>query len=155
VKGTSPVTTAKARQALEKYAALYPRRFRIVERAELDQWGADRDAVFGVEPTPGYVLDGRLAAPFAQPHSRAAGHGYRPDTPGMETGFIAYGAGVRSGWVLPVTNTIDVAPTIAMILGLDLPDAEGKPIVGIFKPARDTKPNGSTQRTPRTQRKNP
>jgi len=54
----------------------------------------------------------------------------------METGFIAYGAGIRAGWVLPVTNTIDVAPTIAAILGLQLPQAEGKPIVGIFKPAR-------------------
>jgi len=134
-------TVAKARQAFEHYAAMYPRRFRIVERAELDQFGADAAAVFGIEPAPGYVLDGRLAAPFAQPHSRAAGHSYRPDTPGMETGFIAYGAGIRAGWVLPVTNTIDVAPTIAAILGLQLPQAEGKPIVGIFKPAREAKPN--------------
>jgi arylsulfatase A-like enzyme len=141
VKDKSAATAAKARQALEHYAALYPRRFRIVERAELDQFGADAAAVFGVEPTPGYVLDGRLAAPFAQPHSRAAGHGYRPDTPGMETGFVAYGARIRAGWVLPVTNTIDVGPTIAAILGLELPDAEGKPIVGIFKPARVAKPN--------------
>ena len=141
VKPASAETAAKARHALERYQALYPRRFRIVERAELDQWGADRGAVFGVEPTVGYVLDGRLAAPFAQPHSRAAGHGYRPDTPGMETGFIAYGAGIRSGWVLPVTNTIDIAPTIAQILGLNLPDAEGKPIVGVFKSGREAKPH--------------
>ena len=141
VKDKSPATAAKARQALERYEALYPRRFRIAERAELDKWGADRDAVFGVEPEVGYVLDGRLAPPFAQPHSRAAGHGYRPDTPGMETGFIAYGAGIRAGWVLPVTNTIDVAPTIAQILGLELPDADGKPIVGIFKPNRLAKPD--------------
>jgi hypothetical protein len=33
-----------------------------------------------------------------------------------------------------VTNTIDIAPTIAMILGLELPDADGKPIVGVFTP---------------------
>ena len=141
VKDKSAAVTARARQALEKYAALYPRRFRIVERAELDQWGADGDAVLGVEPTPGYVLDGRLAAPFAQPHARAAGHGYRPDTPGMETGFIAFGAGVRAGWVMPTANTIDVAPTVAMILGLDLPDAEGKPIVGVFQAKAPGKPN--------------
>ena len=139
VKDHSAATIARARQALEKYAVEYPRRFRILERAELDQWGADRDAVLGVEPTPGYVLDARLASPFAQPHARAAGHGYRPDTPGMETGLIAYGADVRAGWVLPVTNTIDVAPTIAMILGLELPQAEGKPIVGLFVPKGGTK----------------
>jgi predicted AlkP superfamily pyrophosphatase or phosphodiesterase len=138
VKDKSAATQMKARQALEKYAAIYPRRFRIVERAELDQFAADRDAVFGVEPFPGYVLDARLAAPFAQPHPRAAGHGYRPDTPGMETGLIAWGAGIRGGWRLPLTNTIDVAPTIAMILGLELPDADGKPIVGVFVPT--TKP---------------
>jgi len=134
VKNNDAQVAARARQALEKYAAEYPRRFRILDRAELDEWGADKGAVFGVEPFPGYVLDARLQAPFARPHSRAAGHGYRPDTPGMETGFIAFGPDVRKGAVLPVTNTIDVAPTIALILGLDLPDAEGKPIVGIFKP---------------------
>jgi predicted AlkP superfamily pyrophosphatase or phosphodiesterase len=133
IKDGAAATLAKARQALEKYAVMYPQRFRIVERAELDRYSADKDAVLGIEPTPGYVLDARLAPPFAQPHSRAAGHGYRPDTPGMETGFIAWGARVRAGWVLPVTNTIDVAPTVASILGVDLPDADGKPIVGVFR----------------------
>ncbi len=134
VKDKSPATIAKARETLEKYRQMYPRRFRIVERAELDEWSADRDAVLGIEPVVGYVLDARLTAPFARPHPRAAGHGYRPDTPGMETGFIAYGPGVRHT-VLPTTNTIDIAPTIATILGLELPDADGKPIVGIFRPA--------------------
>ena len=132
IKDRSPATLAKARAALEKYAAMYPGRFRILERAELDRLSADRDAMLGVEPTPGYVLDARLAPPFAQPHSRAAGHGYRPETPGMETGLIAWGAGVRAGWVLPVTNTVDVAPTVAAILGVELPDADGRPIVGLF-----------------------
>ena len=37
-----------------------------------------------------------------------------------------------AGWVLPVTNTFDIAPTIAMLLRLELPDAEGQPIVGIL-----------------------
>jgi predicted AlkP superfamily pyrophosphatase or phosphodiesterase len=134
VKDGAPAALAKARQALEQYAAKYPRRFRIVERSELDAWGADKDAVLGIEPSPGYVLDERLAPPFAQPHRRAAGHGYRPDTPGMETGLIAYGTGVRAGWVLPVTSTFDVAPTIALLLGLQLPEAEGQPIVGVLTP---------------------
>jgi predicted AlkP superfamily pyrophosphatase or phosphodiesterase len=140
LKESSPATMAQARRALERYEALYPSRFRIVERSELDRWGADPTAVFGVEPMPGYVLDGRLAGPFAQPFAGAGGHGYRPDTPGMETGFIASGAGIRTGVVLPLTSTIDVAPTIAAILHLDLPEAEGKPMVGIFR-APYTTPN--------------
>ena len=138
LKERSPATAAQARRALERYEALYPNRFRIVERSELDRWGADSDAAFGVEPMPGYVLDGRLAGPFAQPFSGAGGHGYRPDTPGMETGFIASGAGIRTSLVLPLMSTIDVAPTIAWILHLDLRDVDGKPMIGMFKPSYST-----------------
>jgi predicted AlkP superfamily pyrophosphatase or phosphodiesterase len=126
----------EARRALEAYARRYPGRFRIVERAELDQLRADRAAVFGVEPSPGYVLDARLAPPFAVAHDRAAGHGYHPETPGMETALVIAGAGVRPGVRLPVTATIDVAPTIARLLGLDLPDADGQPIVGALREDR-------------------
>ncbi len=135
VTDRAPATLALAREALEKYMTRYPNRFRILERAELDRLAADKDALLGIEPTPGYVLDARLSPPFAQPHSRAAGHGYRPDTPGMETAIIVWGAGARAGSVLPVTNTIDVAPTIAMLLGLTLPEADGAPIVGALEPA--------------------
>jgi len=123
----------KARKALTAYAQKYPGRFRIVERDELDRWGADAGAVIGIEPAPGYVLDARLYPPFAQAHNRAAGHGYTPTTPGMETGLIMCGAGVRGGVRLPETRTLDVAPTIAALLGLSLPKAEGQPIAGALK----------------------
>jgi arylsulfatase A-like enzyme len=124
---------AKARAAFDKYAAAYPRRFRILERRALDAWGADPRAVLGIEPIEGYVLDARLGPPFAMAHDRAAGHGYRPDTPGMETGLIVWGAAARAAVVVPVSNTIDVAPTIARILGVALPRAEGQPLVGALK----------------------
>jgi predicted AlkP superfamily pyrophosphatase or phosphodiesterase len=125
----------RAREALTRYARQFPRRFRLLERAELDRFGADRDAVLGVEPYPGYVLDARLSPPFAAPHARAAGHGYAPDTPGMETGLVLWGRGVRAGTILNETQTIDVAPTIASLLGLELPDADGRPIAGALEPA--------------------
>lgn len=128
--GAAPDVAARARAALESYEARYPRRFRLLSRADLDHYGADRDAVLGIEPFPGYVLDARLGPPFATVHGRAAGHGYRPDTPGMETGLILWGSGIRAGVVLPETQTIDVAPTIARILGLGLPDADGQVIAG-------------------------
>ncbi len=128
--GAPPDTLAKARKVLEQYASRYAGRFRILERAELDRYGADPGAVLGVEPFPGYVLDARLSPPFAQAHARAAGHGYRPDLPDMHTGLIVAGAKARRGSVLPETRTIDVAPTIAYLLGLELRAAEGSPIVG-------------------------
>jgi predicted AlkP superfamily pyrophosphatase or phosphodiesterase len=127
------VITTRAREALAQYERKFPGRFRILDRAELDRWGADADAAFGIEPFAGYVLDARLAAPFAQPHARAAGHGYMPVMPGMETGLIMSGAGVRRGVRLPETRTLDIAPTIAALLGLELPQAEGQPITGALK----------------------
>lgn len=123
----------RARAALAAYAQRYAGRFRILERDELDKWGADAGAALGIEPMPGYVLDARLSPPFAQPHGRAAGHGYSPTTPGMETALILAGAGVRGGVRLPETRTMDVAPTIATLLGLELPRAEGQPIAGALK----------------------
>ena len=38
-------------------------------------------------------------------------HGYLPTMPGMATGFIAAGPGVRRGAELPVVRQVDVAPT--------------------------------------------
>jgi arylsulfatase A-like enzyme len=124
---------SRARDALAAYARKYPGRFRLLTRDDLDRWGADADAVLGIEPMPGYVLDARLSGPFAQAHNRAAGHGYAPDTPGMETGLILWGAGIRRGVRLPETRTLDVAPTIAVLLGLSLPRAEGQPIAGALQ----------------------
>jgi hypothetical protein len=51
----------------------------------------------------------------------------------METGLILFGAGVRPGVRLPETRTLDIAPTIAALLGLDLPHADGQPIAGALK----------------------
>lgn len=124
---------ARAREALTAYETRYPGRFRMLDRPALDRWGADAAALLGIEPTPGYVLDARLDGPFAQPHGRAAGHGYSPDTPGMETGLVLAGAGIRRGVRLPETRSLDVAPTVAVLLGLTLAHAEGQPIAGALK----------------------
>ncbi len=123
----------RARDALAAYANRYPGRFRILDGSELDRWSADANAVFGIEPMPGYVLDARLEEPFAQAHARAAGHGYSPDTAGMHTALVMAGAGIRRGVRLPETRSIDVAPTIAALLGWPLPQAEGQPIAGALK----------------------
>lgn len=123
----------RAREALERYEAQYLGRFRLLSRAELDRMGADRAALLGVEPTLGYVLDARLGPPFAMAHDRAAGHGYSPELSDMQTGLIVAGTGIRRGVVLPVTQTIDIAPTIARILGLDLGSTDGRAIVGVLE----------------------
>ena len=52
--------------------------------------------------------------------------------PEMATGFIASGPGLRSGLEIPVIRQLDVAPTLAQILGVQFDEAEGHPVAGIF-----------------------
>jgi hypothetical protein len=50
----------------------------------------------------------------------------------MRTGFIAAGAGVRSGVALERIGLVDVGPTAARLLGLDMPGVEGRVITEIL-----------------------
>lgn len=61
-----------------------------------------------------------------------ATHGYLPDK-GPQPVLIARGGGIREGAVLERRNMVDLAPTFAKLMGLDLPDAEGVCISGILK----------------------
>ena len=60
-------------------------------------------------------------------------HGYLPDDPRLYAMFIAWGAGIRRGARLPLTDSINVAPTVARILGLKFDHADGKPLAEVLK----------------------
>jgi predicted AlkP superfamily pyrophosphatase or phosphodiesterase len=60
-----------------------------------------------------------------------ATHGYLPDK-GPQPILMANGPAVRKGVVLEKGDLVDEAPTFAGILGLELPDAEGKAIEDIL-----------------------
>jgi len=55
-------------------------------------------------------------------------HGYLASDPDMDAIFIASGYGVRGGGKLDKVANIDVASTIAKLLGVALPTAKGKAI---------------------------
>jgi len=54
-------------------------------------------------------------------------HGFLSTNPKMNATFIAAGAGIRRGTTIGVMENIDVAPTIAKLLGVPFP-ADGKPL---------------------------
>jgi predicted AlkP superfamily pyrophosphatase or phosphodiesterase len=59
-------------------------------------------------------------------------HGYDPALPEMGGIFLAMGRGVEKGARLPPAHAIDVAATVARLLGIDAPrNSEGVPIPGI------------------------
>jgi predicted AlkP superfamily pyrophosphatase or phosphodiesterase len=72
--------------------------------------------------------------------SNPGSHGYLNTDPDMHAIFIASGAGVKRGATLGVIQNLDVAPTIARWLGLEMKDITGKPLTAIIQEAG---PSGS------------
>jgi predicted AlkP superfamily pyrophosphatase or phosphodiesterase len=60
-------------------------------------------------------------------------HGHDSHLPDLRATFVAAGAGIKPGTKLGVINNTDVAPTAARLLGLEIPSAEGKPLVDALK----------------------
>ncbi len=59
-------------------------------------------------------------------------HGYDPTLPDMGASLFALGRGVPAGTKLPRVNVIDVAPTVAALLGIGPPaQSEGRAIPGL------------------------
>ena len=59
-------------------------------------------------------------------------HGYVNTDPKMNALFVAVGPGIKRGAKVGVIDNIDVAPTAAKLLGVDLPTAQGKPLTEIL-----------------------
>jgi arylsulfatase A-like enzyme len=59
-------------------------------------------------------------------------HGYAAERAVMAAVFLALGRGVPAGAKLGVVRAIDVAPTVAKLLGIEPPrHAEGQAIAGV------------------------
>ena len=120
-----------ARRALEEQAAR-TRAFRIVSAAELEPMHADPQAWFGIEGEPGYGIGKTARGPALRATDRRGLGGYLPTREGSAVGFVAWGAGVRPRARVPQLSQIDVAPTVAKMLGFELAGADGTPLVGIL-----------------------
>ena len=59
-------------------------------------------------------------------------HGYLASDPDMDGIFIATGAGIKKGVHLPRISSLDLAPTIAHLLGVTMPEPEGRVIEEIL-----------------------
>lgn len=60
-------------------------------------------------------------------------HGYLSTDPEMDALFIAWGYGIQGGQRLGVVNNVDVAPTVAILLGLKMEGIAGKVMNPILK----------------------
>lgn len=98
--------------------------FRVVEQEELRARGADPESSLALAAAPGVYLGGETNGPAVAPGTGGA-HGYFPELPEVHTGFVAWGAGVASGLVVPRMDLVDVAPVAAALLGLKFQTPDG------------------------------
>ena len=73
------------------------------------------------------------AISFADKPERKGSHGHDPNFPNLHATFIAWGRGIKQGVNVGEIKNIDVAPTVAKLLRLDLGNTDGKPIAGVLK----------------------
>jgi Type I phosphodiesterase / nucleotide pyrophosphatase len=131
VREPSGENVEAVRRVLDALPASMRALFRIIERDELDRLGADPDAPLALAAAPGFVIDDRTDPPVLQPNPGMS-HGHHPDTPGMQTGFVAKGAGIRAGASIPQLPLTCIAPLVAELLGLDFEAPDGELYAGLL-----------------------
>lgn len=105
--------------------------FRVVDRAELDEVGADPNAALALAPVQGVTFSGSLEGDIMKP-AKGGTHGYYPDFKEIQTGFVAFGRGINKGVTIPEMGLEDIAPLIAHLLNLDFPTADGTLYPGLL-----------------------
>lgn len=120
-----PADHAKVRDVLKAGEG-----FRVLERAELDALGYNPEAAFALEPAEGWAITERLGP--SQPTVKG-NHGQLPTRPGLQTGLVAEGAGIAAGGKIERMRLIDIAPAVAKLLGLEMPDVEGRVPDGLLR----------------------
>lgn len=82
-----------------------------------------------------YAFDDGDTGAFVTPTSERGAHGYPNTDPQMQAIFIAAGSGIQPLGELPAFPNVDVAATIARLLGVTMPGIQGRPLGAILAPA--------------------
>jgi predicted AlkP superfamily pyrophosphatase or phosphodiesterase len=120
---------------------LIAKRYRgVIEYASderLAEMGGFPDASFALFASDGYFFTESSLPAVTLPPPQYDGrifsgsHGYAPQLPAMDTGFLLRGPGIRSNYRFRGLRMIDVAPTAAELLGLKMPGVSGIALVGL------------------------
>jgi predicted AlkP superfamily pyrophosphatase or phosphodiesterase len=105
----------------------------IVGRDKLQQYGlplpeANAEAPdFVLLTSPGYnFIEATSGDVVGSAGGHKGSHGHDPSPTFMHATFVAAGAGIKPGVKLDLIRNVDVAPTIARLMGLSMKDVEGR-----------------------------
>ncbi|HYE77416.1 MAG TPA: alkaline phosphatase family protein [bacterium] len=109
------------------------RPFDILTRQELDELEAFPVSPFGLALRPGWNVSKKVGAGFSGSDDGGT-HGYPPSMPAMHAGLILAGRGIDPDGHAEQVSMVDIAPTIAALLGVELTQADGEPFVWALLP---------------------
>ena len=123
---------------------------RVLNQSDLKRLGAIPNALLMLDAAPGYAFDGALTGPETHDSKNYRGtHGQLPSRADMRSALIVYGATARVGSRMSIVRMVDIAPTVAAVLGLSFSEAEGLPLAELLKPGiipPQTKPKRSSKK---------
>ena len=97
-------------------------------QAEIARLGGTPMASFWVDFKPGYMMGTDPAAPPVSPSDVKGTHGYFPTHPELHATLIVSGPSIAKRGSLGEVDMRDIAPTLAKVMKVSLPDADGKPL---------------------------
>ena len=98
-----------------------------------DPTASDQAPDLVLAAAPDYMFGNELEGDLVTRVAAGGTHGYLNTDPKMQAIFIAWGAGIPKGVRLRDISNLDVAPTIAVLLGLDMKRVQGHAIEPILK----------------------
>jgi predicted AlkP superfamily pyrophosphatase or phosphodiesterase len=127
---------AKARQALAGLEGVAS----IVEAAEFGKYGLPAPTTTGqmgalmLTAKEGYAFTGDAADPAVAdaPAGSLGAHGYVASDPDLQAIFLATGRGIKRGARVDGVSNLNLAPTIARLLDLQMPEAKERALTEIL-----------------------
>ncbi|MDX2030101.1 MAG: alkaline phosphatase family protein [Blastocatellia bacterium] len=108
--------------------------WRIFSRREASKLGADPRPAFYLDAAPGVVISGETGgSTIGKPTIRAAS-GYSPARAETRATLLLFGRGVRPGAKIEYARLLDLAPTIARMLGIEMKAARGRVLTEALAP---------------------
>ena len=123
-------TIQKVYALLDKQPESIKKLYTVLDGEALHKSGCDPEAVLALLPVQGISMRGNTTGPIAF-KSVGGTHGYYPNFKEIQTGFVAYGAGIGKT-VIPVMSLTDVAPTIMQLLNVPFKSEAGLALPGMF-----------------------
>ena len=99
---------------------------RVIGAEEIARMGGTPMATYWVDFKIGYMMGGKMT--HVSDAEEKGTHGWLPDHPEMRSSFFIAGPGVPKKGAIGEIDQRDIAPTVAKVLGVALPTADGKPL---------------------------